>query len=128
MSSAERVGQERGARLGPELGNRLHGEPAVTVRQQVEAGVAVAVGEFLENLRQVGRVLLLQQVQQIGGRPDAQETPDGVEDEVDSALRRHDGWSVRSQTIHCSTALASKRACARGRAYRQYKACGPRCT
>jgi hypothetical protein len=48
-------------------------------------------------------MLLLQQIQQVGGAPDAQETPDGVEDEVDSALRRHGGSSIKSQTTHCST-------------------------
>jgi len=76
---------------------------AVPVRKQVEAGVAVAVGEFLEDLREVRGMLLLQQIQQVGGRPDAQETPDGVEDEVDSALRRHGGSSIKSQTTHFST-------------------------
>ena len=89
MSSAERVASSVAPDLGAELGDRLHGQPAVAVREQVEAGVAVAIGEFLEDLGEIGRVLLLQQVQQIGGGPDAQEASNGVEDEIDSALRRH---------------------------------------
>ena len=46
-------------------------------------------GELAEDLREVGGVLLLQQIQQVGGRTDAQQSLDRVEDEIDSSLRRH---------------------------------------
>src|SRR5213592_3472717 len=61
----------------------------MAIGEQAETGFAVSIGQFTENLREVGGMLLLQQVQQIGGRADAQEASDGVEDEVDSARRRH---------------------------------------
>ena len=34
ISSAERVGEERRARFGPELAQRLHREPAVALDEQ----------------------------------------------------------------------------------------------
>ena len=47
------------------------------------------VEERAEDLRQVGRMLLLQQVQQIGRRANAEQPLDRVEDDVNSALRSH---------------------------------------
>ena len=42
-----------------------------------------------EDLREVGRMLLLQQVEQIGRGAHPQQPPDRIEDEIDSALSRH---------------------------------------
>ena len=61
------------------------------VDQQAERRFAVLVLEDAEDLGQVGWVLLLQQVQQIGSRTDAQQPLDRVEEKVASALCRHDG-------------------------------------
>ena len=48
-----------------------------------------AAGGLFFTAGEVGGVLLLQQVQQVGGRTNAQQSPNGVEDHIDSALRRH---------------------------------------
>jgi hypothetical protein len=46
-------------------------------------------------------MLLLQQVQQVGGRTNAQQSLDRVEDEVDSPLRRHcEGSSVTAKKLN----------------------------
>ena len=82
--------EQRGARLRTELGDRLHRQPAVALGQQAERRLAILVRQLAEDLGEVGGVLLLQQVQQVGGRTNAQQSLDRVEDEIDSALRRHD--------------------------------------
>ena len=82
-------GQQRRAGLGTELGDRLHRQAAVALGEQAERGLAVLVGKLAEDLGEIGGMLLLQQVQQVGGRTNAQQSLDRVEDEIDSALRRH---------------------------------------
>ena len=52
----------------------------------VNAACAILVGQLAEDLREVGRMLLLQQVQQVGGGADAQQALDRVEHDVEFAL------------------------------------------
>ena len=77
------------AGLGSELGDRLHCELAVAIGEHAECGLAILVLELAEDLGEVGGVLLLQQVQQVSGRTNAQQSLDRVEDEIDSTLRCH---------------------------------------
>ena len=76
ISSAERRGQQRGAGLGAELGDGLHRQAAVALGEQRERGLAILVVQLAEDLGEVGRMLLLQQVQQVGGRTNAQQSLD----------------------------------------------------
>jgi hypothetical protein len=69
-------GQQAPARLGSELRKRFHRQAAVAVDEQAERRFAVFVGELGEDLGEVGRMLLLQQVYQVGGRTDAQQSLD----------------------------------------------------
>ena len=69
-------GEQRCAGLGAELRQRLHGQTAVSVGQQAEGGLAILVGKLAEDLREVGGVLLLQQVDQVGGGTNAQQSLD----------------------------------------------------
>ena len=87
ISSAERSGEERGARFGPELAQRLHREPAVALDQQRERRLPILVGELGEHLREVRRMLLLQQIDEVRRRAYAQEAFDGVEHDIELALR-----------------------------------------
>ena len=51
-------------------------------------------------------MLLLQQVQQVGGRTNAQQSLDRVEDEIDSSLRRHDeGPSITCKQFNVARRL-----------------------
>jgi hypothetical protein len=81
--------EECGARFGAELGDRFHGQTPVALGEQAEGRLAVLVGKLAEDLGEVGGVLLLKQVQQVGSRTNAQQSFDRVKDEIDSALRRH---------------------------------------
>ena len=118
ISSAERSASRRGAGLGTELAERLHREAAVALGEQREGGVAVLVGELRKQLREVGRVLLLKQVDQVGGRPHALEALHRVEHDIELALghgqsdpetellnvtrRQRRGMSGRLQVRRCS--------------------------
>ena len=79
----------------------LHREAAVALSQQAERGLSLSILELAENLGEIGGTLLLQQVQQVGGRTDTQQSLDRVEDEIDSALRRHeaDRFTTRNSSI-----------------------------
>ena len=94
ISSAERAASSAAPAFGPELAERLHREPAVALDEQGERRLAVLVGQLAEDLREVGGVLLLEQVEQVRRRTDAQQALDRVEDEIDSSLRRHGEASV----------------------------------
>ncbi len=94
-------GEQRRARLRTELGDGLHRQPAVALGEQAEGRLAILVGQLAEDLGEVGGMLLLQQVQQVGGRTNAQQSLDRVEDEIDSALRRHgEGSSVTVKQLN----------------------------
>ena len=58
----------------------------IALDERAERRVAFLFGEFGEELREVGRVLLLQQVEQVGRRAHPQQAPHRLEDEIDSAL------------------------------------------
>ena len=83
------IGEQRGAGLRADLAERLHGELAVSLEEQRERGMALALLERAEDLREVGRVLFLQQIQQVRGGPDTQQPLDRVEDDVQFSLLRH---------------------------------------
>jgi hypothetical protein len=51
-----------------------------------ERRMAIFFRQLREQLREVGRVLLLQQVHQVGGRPHAHEALHGVEHDIKLAL------------------------------------------
>ena len=68
---------------------------------RLKVGLALLVGKFAEDLGEIGGMLLLQQVQQVGGRTNAQQSLDRVEDEIDSPLRRHgEGSSVTGKQLN----------------------------
>ena len=69
-------GQQRRTGLGPELGDGLHRQTAVALGEQAERRLAILFGKVAEDLGEVGGMLLLQQVQQVGGRTDAQQSLD----------------------------------------------------
>jgi len=81
--------QQRRAGFRAQLGDGLHGQPAVALGQQAERRIALLVLQFAEHLREVGGMLFLQEIQQVRGRANAQQPPHRVENDVDSSLRRH---------------------------------------
>ena len=72
--------QELGALLGAELAQRFHAEPAVLLDDDVERGVALAFGKLGKDLGQIGGMLFLEQVQEIGGRAHAQQSAHRLDD------------------------------------------------
>ena len=95
------------AHLGPELAQGLHGMPWAAVQQDVEGRLAVALGQVAEDAREIGRMLLLQQVQQVRARPDADQPLHRGQDDVDFALCHGGGCagratSPRRRTTHRS--------------------------
>ena len=78
--------QERGARFRAQLAQGFHGEPGVALDEDGERGRAISFRERREDLRQIGGVLLLEQVDEIGRRADADQPLDRIEDDVDFAL------------------------------------------
>ena len=96
------VGKQRGAGLGPVLDQRLHGEAAVVVKQEVERAATVSVAQLLEDVSEVGGTLLLEQVEQVGGRTNPLQSLDRVEHHVDSAVGWH-GPVGRVESRRCAT-------------------------
>ena len=102
--------EQFGAFLRTDLAQRLHRELAVLLDEDVERGVPFAVRQLGENLREVGGMLLLKKVQQVRRRPHAQQTTNGFEDEIDSALCCHDNprrpifvaWDYRCRDLPSS--------------------------
>jgi hypothetical protein len=68
--------QQRCARLGAKLRDGLHGEASVALGQQAERRLALFLDKLAEDLGQIGGMLLLQQVQQVSGRTNAQQSLD----------------------------------------------------
>ena len=60
--------QERVADLGVELAQRLHRETAVLRNEGVERGEPPGVREPAQDLGEVGRMLLLEEVDEVSGR------------------------------------------------------------
>jgi len=69
-------GEQRCAGFSADLRQRLHRQTAVTLDEQRERRFAVLVGQFGEHLCEVGRVLLLQQIDQVGRGANAQQSLD----------------------------------------------------
>ena len=84
--------------LAVELDDRLHRKAAVVLDQGGEGGPALQGRQLAEDLGQVRRMLLPQDVQQVGGRADALQPLDGIQYDVDSAAVRHvfDSWEWTS--------------------------------
>ena len=83
-------GQQLGALFGAHFADGFHGQPAAALHEERKHGLALGVEERAEHLREVRGMLLLKQVQQVGGGADAEKPLDGVEYDVNSALRSHD--------------------------------------
>ena len=81
------IGEERRAPLGPELAEGLHRKLAVALEEQRERGDAVLLAELGEDLREIGGVLLVEQVDEVRGCAKADEPLDGIENDVNLALR-----------------------------------------
>ena len=81
------IGEQCGARFRTELAQRLHREPAVPLDEEGERRVTILLGELGKELREVGRMLLLEKVDEIRRRPHAHEALYGVEHDVELALR-----------------------------------------
>jgi hypothetical protein len=81
--------QQLRAGLRTELAERFHGEPAVAFDEHREGGQAVAFGQFAENLCKIRRMLLLQEIRQVGRGADPEQALYRIENEIDLPLRRH---------------------------------------
>ena len=84
--SAINAGEERSADFRPEFAQRLHRDAAVALEEEREHRQAVFLGQLGEELREVGRVLLLEEIDEVGRGPHAQEALDRVEHDVELAL------------------------------------------
>ena len=84
--------------LGPHLADRFHRQARVALDEDVEDGLPLVVEQRSEDLREVGGMLLLQQIQQVGGRTNAQQSFDRVEDDINSARRSHSDAPVFRST------------------------------
>ena len=89
ISSADRPASKWAPVSGPELAERLHRQPAVALDQHGKRRDPIAIGQLAENLREVCRVLFLEEIRQVCRGADPQKALDGIEDEIDFALRRH---------------------------------------
>ncbi len=69
-------GEKRCAGFSADLRQRLHRQAAVALDEQRERRFAVLVGQFGEHLCEIGRVLLLQQIDQVGRGANAQQSLD----------------------------------------------------
>ena len=93
------IGQQAGARFGTELARAFHRESAVALDEQRERRLAILVAELGEELREVGGMLLLQQVDQVGGRPHALEALHRIEHDIELALGH---WQSNRARWNCS--------------------------
>src|SRR4030095_12138870 len=92
--------QQNGARFRAELRDRLHRQAAVPIGKHREGCLTLLVLELAEYLGKVGRVLLLKQIEQVGGRTNTQQSPDRIEYEINSALRGHVRFLSNHKTPH----------------------------
>ena len=84
------IGQQRRAPLRAQLAQRFHRELAVAIDQEGEGGVPVLFAEIAEDLREIGGVLLVEQVDEIRRRAEANQALHRIEDDVNLALRHRD--------------------------------------
>ena len=87
ISSADRPARSAAPFLGPELAQRFHREPAVALGQQRERRSPVLVAQLGEHLGEVGRMLLLEQIDEVRRRAYPKEAFDGVQHDIELALR-----------------------------------------
>ena len=80
--------EELCTRLGGELAEGFHREAAVSFDQNGKRGEAIALLEFTKYLGQVGGMLLLEEIREIGRGAYPKEAFDRILNEIDS-LRRH---------------------------------------
>ena len=99
ISSAERSASRLAPASGPSSLRALHRQAAVALDEQRERGVAVLVGKLGEELREIGGMLLLQQVDEIRGRPHALEALHRVEHDIELALGH---WQSDRESANCS--------------------------
>ena len=92
-------GQQRRAFFGPELTERFHGEPAVALDEHREGGLPILVGQLREHLGQIGRVLFLEQIDEVRRRAYAKQAFDGVQHDIELALRHGNRFGPN---VNCS--------------------------
>jgi hypothetical protein len=85
--------QQRRRAFGSELADRLHREPAIALHQQRKRRESILLRQLREHLRQVGRVLFLEQIDEIRRRADAKQAFDGVQHDIELALRHGSRFS-----------------------------------
>jgi hypothetical protein len=85
ISSGRPIGEERRAPFGPELAERFHRELAVRSTEEREGRVAIFLAELGEDLREVGGMLLVQEIDEVRRRADPDQAPD--ESRTTSILR-----------------------------------------
>ena len=76
------VREERRAGLRAELRQRFHRQTAVPFGEDREGGVPVFVGKLREDLCEIGRMLLLKQIDKVRRRAHPEQAFHGVEDDV----------------------------------------------
>ena len=73
------------------VGGNVVAQPAVAFNQEREHGLPILVAELGEDLREVGRMLLLEQIDEVRRRAYAKEAFDGVQHDIELALRHVKG-------------------------------------
>ena len=81
------AGEQLRAGLRAHLADALHRQLGLALDQQREHGQRSVSSSVAEDLGEVGRMLLLEQIQQVRGRADAQQALDRVEDDITAARR-----------------------------------------
>ena len=69
-------GEQRGTVLRTQFRHRLHGQTTVPIGQHRECGFTFLVLQLAKDLREVGRMLFLKEIQEIGGRTNTQQSSD----------------------------------------------------
>ena len=69
-------GERRGTHVNPELGDDLHRQPRIGGRHRIHGGPAFVIVERAEDFGNIDGMPLLQQVQEVSGRTNAQQSTD----------------------------------------------------
>ena len=80
-------GEEGGRSLGTHLAERFHRQAAVALDEQGKRRLPVFVRQIGKDLGEIGRVLLVQQVDEVRRRAYAEQAFHGVQYDVELALR-----------------------------------------
>ena len=89
MLSADRSLSRCAAASGPSSLTAFHRQARIALDEHVERSLAIALDEVREDLGEIGRVLLLEQVHQVRGGPHAEQPLHRIEDDVEFALDTH---------------------------------------